>query len=71
LTEYATEDFDDEEMAVDKILDEQLITIFFEDELENFPEGHKLIENNKNRVSASASAWAKWNGVGFLATINY
>lgn len=71
LTEYATEDFEDEDMPVDEVPDDQIVTIFFEDDPEDYPVGYQFIEGNRNRVRATAASWAKWNGVGFLATINY
>ena len=71
LVEYSTEDFDDEEMPVEQEDDEKKTIIFFEDELDQLPEGYEFIEGSKNRVQATFKAWANWNGVGFLATVNY
>lgn len=71
LTEYCTEDFDDEEMPVAQEDDDKTIIIFFEDEVNQLPEGYEFIEGNKNRVKATCKAWANWNGAGFLATVNY
>jgi hypothetical protein len=70
LTEYATEDFDDD-MDVRQEEDSKTIIINFEDELDDFPEGYEFIEGSKVRIQATCQAWANWNGIGFLSTINY
>mgnify|MGYP006921406845 CR=1 FL=1 len=70
LTEYATEEFE-EGMTVELVSDDNFFIIFFEDELKDYPENAEFIEGNKNRVRATAKAWANWNKVGFLSTENF
>lgn len=70
LTEYATEEFDDG-MSVELVSDDNILTIFFEEEKEIIPEGATVIGVMGTTIKATCESWAKWNGVGFLSTINY
>lgn len=72
LTEFASEwEEGDGEMPVTLLADDNYQVIHFEDELKDYPDGSIFLDVDHSAVKATAKAWANWNKVGFLATINY